>query len=217
MGSLPCRDSSSHSLVDVNVALLKRASLDLSIERKGNKIKQKTCLNALLWVECATSLVVLVLVKTIFFSRVQQPHFCHFFFQPNLGYEPLKGGNSPLCQSSPELCSPFLLSTSALCKFPAQGGSRQESGTSLGKSRSLDVGDCFALLCISKKSTNTKVFFDNGAKTSIEGSSNLHLSSIGALSKEISLITPSESLLYEFGLLGTLLFPFTNITQKNYP
>ena len=60
------------------------------------------------------------------------------------------------------------------------------------------------------------MFFDNGAKTSIEGSSNLHLSSIGALSKEISLITPSESLLYEFGLLGTLLFPFTNITQKNF-
>ena len=31
--SVPCRDASSHSLVDVNVALLKRASLDLSIER----------------------------------------------------------------------------------------------------------------------------------------------------------------------------------------
>ena len=88
MGSLPatvpCRDSSSHSLVDVNVALLKRASQDLSIERKGNKIKQKKCLNALLGVECASSLVVLALVEAVFSSRVQQPHFCRFLFSSRL-------------------------------------------------------------------------------------------------------------------------------------
>ena len=126
----------------------------------------------------------LCLVGTTFFSRVQQHHFCRFLYWPHLGYGPLKGGNSPLCQSSPELCSLFVLSTSALCKSSAQGGNHQESGTSLRKSRSLNVGVCFALLCISKKtgmSTNTKVFIDNGAKSSIEGSSNLHLSSVGAL------------------------------------
>ena len=67
----------------------------------------------------------LCLVGTTFSSRVQQPHFCRFLFWPHLGYGPPKGGNSPLCQSSPELCSLFLLSTSALCKFPTQGGSRQ--------------------------------------------------------------------------------------------